>query len=51
MIKLETGSDSDNDKHNKHHKYMLDKASTSSVEIQRWKWLLRSISLELGLKY
>ena len=25
MIKLETGSDSDNDKH-KHHKYTLDEA-------------------------
>ena len=25
-IKLETGSDSDNDKHNKHHKYTLDEA-------------------------
>ena len=26
MIKLETGSDSDNDKHKKHHKYTLDEA-------------------------
>ena len=26
MIKLETGSDSDNDKHDKHHKYALDEA-------------------------
>ena len=26
MIKLETGRDSDNDKHNKHHKYTLDEA-------------------------
>ena len=26
ITKLETGSDSDNDKHNKHHKYTLDKA-------------------------
>ena len=26
LIKLETGSDSDNDKHNKHHKYTLDEA-------------------------
>ena len=26
MIKLETGSDSDNDKHNKHHKQILDEA-------------------------
>ena len=25
-IKLETGSDSDNDKHNKHHKYTPDEA-------------------------
>ena len=40
MRKLETGSDSDNDKHNKHHKYTPDEALTSSVEIQRWKWLL-----------
>ena len=27
MIKLETGSDSDNVKHDKHHKYTLDEAS------------------------
>ena len=26
MIILETGRDSDNDKHNKHHKYRLDEA-------------------------
>ena len=26
MIKLETGSNSDNDKHNKYHKYTLDEA-------------------------
>ena len=26
IIKLETGRDSDNDKHNKHHKYTLDEA-------------------------
>ena len=26
MIKLDTGSDSDNDKHDKHHKYALDEA-------------------------
>ena len=26
LIKLETGSGSDNDKHNKHHKYTLDEA-------------------------
>ena len=26
ITKLETGSDSDNDKHNKHHKYTLDEA-------------------------
>ena len=26
MIKLEAGSDSDNDKHKKHHKYTLDEA-------------------------
>ena len=51
MIKLETGRGSDNDKHNKHHKYTLDEALTSSVEIQRWKWLLRFIWLELSLKY
>ena len=38
MIKVETGSGSDNDKHNKHHKYTVDEVShTSSVEIQRWK--------------
>ena len=24
IIKLETGNDSDNDKHNNHHKYTLD---------------------------
>ena len=34
-LKLETGSDNDDDKHNKHHKYTLDEALTSSVEIQR----------------
>ena len=34
MIKLEAGSKSDKDKHNKHHKYTLDEALTSSVEIQ-----------------
>ena len=37
MIKVETDSDSDNDKHNKHHKYTLDEALTSSVEIQGLK--------------
>ena len=26
MIKLETGSGSDNDKHNEHHQYTLDEA-------------------------
>ena len=26
IIKLETGSDSNTDKHNKHHKYTLDEA-------------------------
>ena len=26
MIKLDTGSESENDKHNKHHKYTLDEA-------------------------
>ena len=26
ITKLETGSDSDNDKHNKHHNYTLDEA-------------------------
>ena len=26
MIKLETGSGNDNDKHNKHHQYTLDEA-------------------------
>ena len=35
MIKLETGNDSDKDKHNKNRKYKLDEALTSSVEIQR----------------
>ena len=38
MIKVERGSGSDNDKHNKHHKYTVDEVlHTSSVEIQRWK--------------
>ena len=35
MIKIETGSDRDDVKYNKHHKYTLDEAFTSSVEIQR----------------
>ena len=35
MIKLKTGSDRDNVKHNKHHKCTLDEALTSSFEIQR----------------
>ena len=51
MIKVETGSDSDNVKYNKHHKYTLDEAFTSRFEIQGWKWLLRFILLELSLKY
>ena len=52
MIKVERGSGSDNDKHNKHHKYTVDEVlHTSSVEIQRWKWHLRFIRLELSLKY
>ena len=52
MIKLETFSDSDNDKHNKHQKYTLDEALTSSVEIQRLKWLLSLANwLGLSLKY
>ena len=33
MIKLETGSGSDNDQHNKHHQYTMDEALTNSVEI------------------
>ena len=33
MIKLETGSGSDNDKHNKHHQYTMDEALPNSVEI------------------
>ena len=37
MIKLETFSDIDNDKHNKHQKHTLDEALTSSVEIQTLK--------------
>ena len=35
MIKLETGSDSDNDKHNKHRKYTLDDALQAVLKVQR----------------
>ena len=34
IIKLETGSDSDNDKHNKHHKYTLDEALQASSKFR-----------------
>ena len=34
MIKLETGSDSDNDKHNKRHKYTLDEALQTVLEFR-----------------
>ena len=34
MIKLETGSDSDNDKHNKRHKYTLDEALQAVLEFR-----------------
>ena len=38
MIKVERGSGSDNDKHNKLYKYTVDEVlRTNSVEIQRWK--------------
>ena len=33
MTKLETGSGSDNDKHNKHHQYTVDEGLINSVEI------------------
>ena len=32
MIKLETSSGSDNDKHNKHHKYTLDEPLQAVLE-------------------
>ena len=34
IIKLETGSDSDNDKHNKHHKYTLDEALQAALKFR-----------------
>ena len=33
MIKLKTSSESDNDKHNKHHKYTLDEALQAVLEL------------------
>ena len=32
MIELETSNSSDNDKHNKHHKYTLDEAFQAVLE-------------------
>ena len=44
MIKLETDSDSDNDKHNKHLKYTLDEALQAVLKLYK-QWI------ELRLKY
>ena len=34
MIELETRGDSDNDKHNKHHKYTLEEALQAVLEFK-----------------
>ena len=50
MIKLETGSDSYNDNHNKHHKYTLDEALRVVSKFRDESDYSRFIWLELRLK-
>ena len=39
MIELETNSNSDNHKHNKHHKYTLDEALQTVLEFNDYSHL------------
>ena len=51
MIELETRSSSDNDKHNKHHKYTLDEALQAVLEFNDVSDYSIHLIRGLSLKY